>query len=695
MNKNIFIKAVVASAFVLAFVFGAYGIASAANCQSGLVGYWKLDGNAQDSSGNGNNGTPNGMSFVTGKIGQAGSFAGNASSYANVYNSSSLNPSQITVAAWINPSSNPTIASIVKKSDFNQQNGYTLEGASAATTASGNNQYRFGVYISPEACPGNNALGIPAGWCITGITPQLQIGTWNYLVGTYDGSNLRLYLNGSLVTAIPASGGIKSSINQLMFGKDPSNPNDSNRFFHGLIDEVSIYNRALNASEVLSNYNFGVGRDICPSPNITCASNSECGANGFTGSPFCQNNNVYQNYITYTCSNPGTANSSCSNSTSAQLKSNCTGNQTCSNGSCGSSCTYHSYQQCSGNNLYWFDSCGTQQDLIQYCQNGCQNNSCSYNPYGNCTYHAYKLCQGNDIYWYDSCGTRQELYQSCYGVNQTCQYGLCTAIQYPPAPNPYVLHYRTACYADNLYWYDSLGSASGLYRSCSDNNSCTTDTCSSSKCSNVLIPNCPAGNCGNGLCETSLGETSANCVSDCKIGENTLSMTFLAKKDVLENQWNKTIQVGSNGNAYFLITVTNNSDSQADNVNVSANLPNEIGYLGNLKVNDISVAGDIVSGINAGSLAARTTKVITFEGKTQALNTEASKQGTASITSGGATQSDTVTINLTPSQAAAISSAPPASGFWEFLKRWYLWILVILVLIFLFIVIFRRLSSNA
>jgi len=192
-----------------------------------------------------------------------------------------------------------------------------------------------------------------------------------------------------------------------------------------------------------------------------------------------------------------------------------------------------------------------------------------------------------------------------------------------------------------------------------------------------------------------LGETSANCASDCRIGENALSVTFLAKKDVLENQWNKTIQVGSNGNAYFLITITNNSNSQVNGINVSANLPNEIGYLGNLKVNDVSVAGDIVSGVDAGSLAPGTTKVVTFEGKTQALNIEASKLGTASITSGGATQSDTVTINLNPGQAAAISSAPPVSGFWEFLKRWYLWILVILVLIFLFIVIFRRLSSNA
>jgi len=119
----------------------------------------------------------------------------------------------------------------------------------------------------------------------------------------------------------------------------------------------------------------------CTNINIVCSNNSNCGTNRFTGSPFCQGNNVYKNYITYTCNNPGTANSYCSNSTSAQLKNTCTGNQTCTNGSCSQSCSYHSYQQCLGNNLYWYDSCGNQQDLIQYCPNGCSTNSCSQQNY--------------------------------------------------------------------------------------------------------------------------------------------------------------------------------------------------------------------------------------------------------------------------------------------------------------------------
>jgi len=60
-------------------------------------------------------------------------------------------------------------------------------------------------------------------------------------------------------------------------------------------------------------------------------------------------------------------------------------------------------------------------------------------------------------------------------------------------------------------------------------------------------------------------------------------------------------------------------------------------------------------------------------------------------------QSDSVTMNPNPAQVqsvAAVSSVEATSGFWPFLKRWYLWILVLLVLIFLFIVVFRRLSSN-
>ena len=123
----------------------------------------------------------------------------------------------------------------------------------------------------------------------------------------------------------------------------------------------------------------------CGNQNITCSANTDCGTNAYTGSAYCgTGGNVYQNYITYTCNNPGTATSSCSNNSAAQLKTTCSGNQSCNNGYCnGQNCSYHSYQQCNGNYLYWYDSCGNQQDS-QYCPNGCYGNTCqNYNNNNN------------------------------------------------------------------------------------------------------------------------------------------------------------------------------------------------------------------------------------------------------------------------------------------------------------------------
>lgn len=65
-----------------------------------------------------------------------------------------------------------------------------------------------------------------------------------------------------------------------------------------------------------------------------CNNNSQCGADGLTGILFCQSNNVYKNYITYTCNNPGTESSSCSSSTTAQLQTTCAAGLVCSGDSC-------------------------------------------------------------------------------------------------------------------------------------------------------------------------------------------------------------------------------------------------------------------------------------------------------------------------------------------------------------------------
>ena len=56
-----------------------------------------------------------------------------------------------------------------------------------------------------------------------------------------------------------------------------------------------------------------------------CNTNAECGADGWVGSPVCQTDDIYQDYITYTCNSPAATDSTCSDATVSQLKTDCTG----------------------------------------------------------------------------------------------------------------------------------------------------------------------------------------------------------------------------------------------------------------------------------------------------------------------------------------------------------------------------------
>jgi hypothetical protein len=67
--------------------------------------------------------------------------------------------------------------------------------------------------------------------------------------------------------------------------------------------------------------------------NIGCEKDSDCGANGYVGSPYCKDGDVYQSWKTYTCNNPGTKDSYCSDLDTGKKKQDC-GNKECSNGGC-------------------------------------------------------------------------------------------------------------------------------------------------------------------------------------------------------------------------------------------------------------------------------------------------------------------------------------------------------------------------
>ncbi len=82
----------------------------------------------------------------------------------------------------------------------------------------------------------------------------LQTNTWYFVAGTYDGTSLRLYVNGTLVNSLVVVSSPFQTSEPLILGwKFNGIPSDH---FAGLIDEARIYNRALSLAEIQELYNL-------------------------------------------------------------------------------------------------------------------------------------------------------------------------------------------------------------------------------------------------------------------------------------------------------------------------------------------------------------------------------------------------------------------------------------------------------
>jgi hypothetical protein len=76
-----------------------------------------------------------------------------------------------------------------------------------------------------------------------------------HVVGTFDGSNVRLYVNGALEATTPTPGTPLNNTNQFCLGADPGNAGG----WWGVIDEPAVYHTVLTPARVLARYNAGVG----------------------------------------------------------------------------------------------------------------------------------------------------------------------------------------------------------------------------------------------------------------------------------------------------------------------------------------------------------------------------------------------------------------------------------------------------
>jgi hypothetical protein len=82
-------------------------------------------------------------------------------------------------------------------------------------------------------------------------TAALPTGTWSHVVVTYDGANMRIYVNGALQQTTASAGSLPSHTSPLRFA------NEGTQYFSGKLDEIAIFSSALNATQVTDHYNAG------------------------------------------------------------------------------------------------------------------------------------------------------------------------------------------------------------------------------------------------------------------------------------------------------------------------------------------------------------------------------------------------------------------------------------------------------
>ena len=87
-------------------------------------------------------------------------------------------------------------------------------------------------------------------------TTVTQAGVWYHVVATYDGTTMRLYVNGALEDTVPSSLLVENNALPLYVGVFGA-INVTNQLFHGQMDEVAIYATVLSAQQVAQHYNAG------------------------------------------------------------------------------------------------------------------------------------------------------------------------------------------------------------------------------------------------------------------------------------------------------------------------------------------------------------------------------------------------------------------------------------------------------
>jgi hypothetical protein len=212
---------------------------------SGLVSWWRGEGNASDSISANNGSLVGGVTYASGMVGSGFSFDGTG--YVVVPNNASLSfSSALTIGLWYKPA-----------------NGFTASyglidkriGASGANYGINNSSFAgMGVYFDDSTVMDGDDTVYGSVFEASRYTPSPAPGVFHHLAATYQQISatqvqLETYLDGQLVRTKVINGNLANTLNSAPVTIGATSQGGG-EFFNGLIDEVTICNRALSGSEV-------------------------------------------------------------------------------------------------------------------------------------------------------------------------------------------------------------------------------------------------------------------------------------------------------------------------------------------------------------------------------------------------------------------------------------------------------------
>jgi hypothetical protein len=238
-------------------VTNSVGVAVSSNAQlsvlcapTGIISWWPAEDSANDLIST-NHGTINGAILAPAKIGRGFSFESGQS--VQVVDSAALSPSKLTIEAWIKTASSDEWGSMIA----------AKEGPGAV--------FGYEFLVLPSSIGGRLRFLLNGGAGSSDLvgTTNVLDNQFHHVAATYDGAAMRLYVDGVLdaehpvVTTVAYSPGSPLNIGRR-FGHVLATP------YSGLIDELTLYNRALTGPEINTIYNAGTVGDVgkCAAPAI-------------------------------------------------------------------------------------------------------------------------------------------------------------------------------------------------------------------------------------------------------------------------------------------------------------------------------------------------------------------------------------------------------------------------------------------